>query len=1300
MSDFFQRATHEILRLDPSPENPQLPVLRPDYDPAWFIPSYPPIGVDDFSEEIVSKKELWDVRDPYFLPHQVRISRFLSDHSTYDSLLLFHDPGTGKSSVAIAVLDALKTSNSIYRNGPVFIVANNATIVNNFKEQIKIHSMSVRDTLVKLTESIQDPERRAIRMRDGWSSAFSKMNIKFFTYYQLHKEINTNPDIMRSSNVVLIMDECHHLRFSKGNTIKEQVYWDIHAFVHQIQKKKMLLLTGTPMQDQPEEVALLWNLMLPMNQQLPIGPEFIRKYFNIEKKINVAMVEETDITTITTTTTTTVGEEEEGQGQQQEVDVVDNVLLSYQWKEEEIHSLATLLSPRISYVKQRLSNVNIVYRGEITAPMVSLPIFRDAMSDFQTEYYGQAILADESGGTGNRRRGSGGGGGISTYDNRLQASLFVYPDGSWGKQGFQRFIRFSIQHRSAAVEDDEALERLMVALREPFEIQWVSDPSPIAAQYPDMTTAIRRSAEISVDEKIRFLSQFSSVYASFLREFLDDRNLLKKAYAYSFFVEGSGMLVLALILRDLFGFEMITRASPSLMANKTSKDRFIFINDVVRTPDKDVQELLQFFNQDENKTGRLCRLILSTNKTTEGISLMHIRQIHILTPKWNFAEITQAIARGLRQGSHEGLRDPTVNVYLHCAVPGGQYSTRDANELSIDFQRYLVSEVKDRNIALIRRFFLTTSWDCVYEFPRNSFGLETMKEDSRECEYGECRYSCWPWDKIPENESQQQQQQPEPKNVLVDSSNSVAWYDTLRYRHTSMLLREYFRKHSYCTQDALYEFLSSGCIAEDMNQRQQPLSGLTPFEFMDFMSMWISDRLPLYTIYGTAVLLDYIEPFYFVHGYVPGTSGIPEENIVLETYADRPFHLFSYGTAAEMIQSDWDIHNDDVINRTTVSQGFSNADRVRETIHDLAFRIVSLPTNNKNNKDAETMKTRIDDLLRLLYEHIRPLLVQLLENYLDLLVRIGPTADSTPPFHPKLDALVLILQRCQAVFSELPLQTINIPNLNQKEWWKTTPLLSFTMRHSLLPGVTRSRDPGATGAWTDHPESTTQPSATTTTTTSVVPKKKKTATTTYQKPLPHEEMNEEELSKWIFDNPVGFYAFKKDGDLFLRDVRNRELYRLTDRKKIPQGKKCTSFNAGELMYICLRALRMLSVEDAEDMIRQTHLFLPSRSLPRTQLETSLCNSSFFNVFKKQIHHGIHDIHDTVVDENDIDNNTILQSLSEEELRLLLAISSLKILPSKKITSGGGGGGGGVIPRTTTICDFIITLFQKINLWKN
>lgn len=1216
MTKFFDRATNEELTLEVT----RTPRLTPAYDVAWFLPSYPAIAAEDFTKEIITKKELWDAEDPHFLKHQARIARFMRDYTIYDSLLLCHDPGTGKSSVAIAVMDALKRSVSAFRSGRVVVVANNSTIVNNFKEQIRIHSGVVRDMVVRLTENIQDPERRAQRQQEIWPTAMTRCGIEFYTYYQLSKRIQEDTTLVSAfSDALFIMDECHHLRFAKHNTNKEKIYWDIHTLLHQIHRKKVLLLTGTPMQDQPEEIALLWNLMLPLDQQLPTGAAFIKEFFEVDREIRVALLES--------------GEEQQ---QQQQQGTEQKVLVTYRWNPTTHDRLASVLSGHLSYVRQHLSAVTIRYQGEVTPPMTALPLVRDTMGPFQTQHFSDAVQIDA--GRDGRR--------ISSYDNAVQASLFVFPDGSWGSKGFQRFVRFhSFSRRDREAEGAELMTRATGA--DPFELQWISDPSePLVNRYPDMTDAIRRAAVTPIHDKIQFLSQFSCTYASFLRSFMDPSNLLKKAYVYSYLVEGSGVLLLALLLRDLFGMEMITRASPALKTMKSTRDRFILINDVVHTPDRDVQELLRFFNQEDNKTGRLCRLVLSTNKTTEGISLMHIRQVHILTPKWNFAEITQAIARGLRQGSHKGLQDPSVAIFLHYAVPNLGPTEEDqqlALDISIDFQRYINSETKDRNIALVQRFMMTSAWDCVYEYPRHTTGMENRVSGSRECNYGECAYSCWPWDRDPPST-------PAAGEVIttLDASNAVVWYDVPLYKSVTERLQEYFRRHTHCTQDALYEHLAQGHrirmsdTSGESDAQDGPLS-LSPFEFLVLVSRWIEEKVPLYNIYGKPVLLHYTEPYYFISGYIPGTSGIPMENTCLEIYAREPLEVSTDATAEEIIQEDWSQRND-------------NMTRVYETLHALALR--------RSTKTSDTESTilveRIDDILKVVSFQDPRLPPRLLETYGSMFSKqLGGGGGG---MDPRTLALALLVDRFRVVFPD----QVNATSLEGAWWNRVKDASGLDLSHQFS---TTRRRMGEDSAWVDNIHSVAAAAGTTASPPTAVA----APAPRFSKPLPSEEMSPEEQSRWIFDNPVGFYFFAKNGIMYIRDVRNKALFRLKDRKKIPVGKACALFRKGELLSIGLQALRLVSPEAAEALLnaaRTEDLLLPPET-PRDTIEAMLRpyadNLAVLTTHLQQP----------------------LDTMTTMDLRFLLAMQGLKICASKKAGNEGD----------PTMCDFLTDLYRSLELVK-
>mgnify|MGYP000014339514 CR=1 FL=1 len=72
---------------------------------------------------------------------------------------------------------------------------------------------------------------------------------------------------------------------------------------------------------------------------------------------------------------------------------------------------------------------------------------------------------------------------------------------------------------------------------------------------------------------------------------------------------------------------------------------------------KEIQDILlkKKLSFNELKAAEVKKILLeelSDNNNSEGITLKNIRNIHIVTPSWNFSEIDQAIARGYRLFSH------------------------------------------------------------------------------------------------------------------------------------------------------------------------------------------------------------------------------------------------------------------------------------------------------------------------------------------------------------------------------------------------------------------------------------------------------------------------------------------------------------------------------------------------------------------------------------------------------------------------------------------------------------------------
>ena len=64
-----------------------------------------------------------------------------------------------------------------------------------------------------------------------------------------------------------------------------------------------------------------------------------------------------------------------------------------------------------------------------------------------------------------------------------------------------------------------------------------------------------------------------------------------------------------------------------------------------------IKELQTIYGEERNKYGNIIKLFMTTRTGAEGISLMNVRQVHIMEPYWQPVLIDQVIGRARRMGS-------------------------------------------------------------------------------------------------------------------------------------------------------------------------------------------------------------------------------------------------------------------------------------------------------------------------------------------------------------------------------------------------------------------------------------------------------------------------------------------------------------------------------------------------------------------------------------------------------------------------------------------------------------------------
>jgi len=125
----------------------------------------------------------------------------------------------------------------------------------------------------------------------------------------------------------------------------------------------------------------------------------------------------------------------------------------------------------------------------------------------------------------------------------------------------------------------------------------------------------------------------------------------------------------------------------------------------------------------ENKDGSRVKVILISKAGSEGLDFKHIRQIHILEPWFNMNRIEQIIGRGVRNLSHCGLpfEQRNVQIYLHGTI----FEEGDTEE-PVDLYIYRIAEKKALQIGQVTRLLKTISVDCVLNIGQTNMTAEKL----------------------------------------------------------------------------------------------------------------------------------------------------------------------------------------------------------------------------------------------------------------------------------------------------------------------------------------------------------------------------------------------------------------------------------------------------------------------------------------------------------------------------------------------------------------------------------------------
>jgi len=237
------------------------------------------------------------------MSHQKLVRDYISNYTPYRGVLLFHGLGSGKTCSSIAIAEGLKTSKQI-------IIMTPASLSMNYKEELKKcgddmykknqfwEFISIRDfnddreqIVNSLSQALSLPVDYINKKKGAWLMNITKPSnfdsldssqktsldeqlnqminskYKFINYNGLRndslRKLTNNYSINPFDNAVVIIDEAHNFigrivnKMGRSDTLSGKMY----EYLMNAHNAKMVLLSGTPIINKPNEIAILFNIL-------------------------------------------------------------------------------------------------------------------------------------------------------------------------------------------------------------------------------------------------------------------------------------------------------------------------------------------------------------------------------------------------------------------------------------------------------------------------------------------------------------------------------------------------------------------------------------------------------------------------------------------------------------------------------------------------------------------------------------------------------------------------------------------------------------------------------------------------------------------------------------------------------------------------------------------------------------------------------------------------------------------------------------------------------------------------------
>ena len=741
-------------------------------------------------------------------PQQRLIKDYIQVNSPYRGALLYHELGSGKSGASIAAAEgylnkrkmyvlspaslAVNYENEIYKISSiglnlkkdwklVSLNKNNPKVLEILKDKYAITSKIIKKNLVWIPVYDDDiPGATIIKsiVNESDKSSIDQMishiirnRYTFISYNGLSKKLIDNLGKSPFDNSFVIIDEVHN--FSSRIVNGSKLARDIYLKLMNANDCKLILLSGTPIINNPYEIATIINL--------------IRGYMNVyeisfTKISNDIYIDDVNKQLISDNLLSIIDELYiDNENKKIKISLLPNnykkvkgtIIEKQDWN---------LNNPIISIIESinKLKNVklNLKYSTNYYSALPNLPIefnesFLDTSDEDNPEIKNKDLFVRRILGTISYYSISG----SDLFPTRLPdvTRYLDMSDTQFKKYSEVRSIERKIDIKKGGIMDNktsvyrafsrmvcnfsfpENIERvypmdIKKAMKKELDEEDIKDKREIIVRKPRIIDVYENKLKSAIFELINgdylnYANVKKELSPKFAAMYDDIKSSPGSVLVYSQFrtIEGLGLLTEFLKAN---GFKEIDfkkvdgkyQLTDITIFNKhyDNKRYIIFSQDKEKTRylmnifngdfENLPQEIQEVLPKDSNQLyGKLVKLFCITASGAEGISLKNVRRVLITEPYWNNIRIDQVIGRAIRSCSHKNLpvKDQNVGVYRYIMKFTKKQIEKDYsiatldNSISTDEH---ISIIAEKKMAIINKFLTmlkSSSFDCIINAKQN-----------------------------------------------------------------------------------------------------------------------------------------------------------------------------------------------------------------------------------------------------------------------------------------------------------------------------------------------------------------------------------------------------------------------------------------------------------------------------------------------------------------------------------------------------------------------------------------------------